>query len=147
MARTADSIDMAAKDVMRGVTLTVRMPRSFTIRTRIACWLIGLAGRVMDVPCEIEMRDGDEIRVGDVVHDRFSPVLMTVDYVHNGMAYCSWFDWEHQLHRKTFKVGSLVRAEGVATAAASGRHKGRMGDAYQPVPSAPTTPPPPKPKG
>ena len=51
------SLNLSTKDVMQGLTLTVRMPRSFTLRTKVACWLIGLAGRVMDVPCEVEMRD------------------------------------------------------------------------------------------
>lgn len=154
MARTVGSIDLATKDVMQGMTLTVRVPRSFTLRTKLACWLIGLAGWVMGVPCEIEMRDDGEIKPGDVVYDRWNAHkadsqrgLMTVEYLHGHMAHCVWFDWQHQLHRRTFKVGSLVRADGAATAAASGWHKGRMGDAYQPVPSAPITPPPPKPKG
>lgn len=62
MARTAGSIDLTTKDVTQGLTITVRIPRSFTLRTKVACWLIGLAGRVIDVPCEVEMREGSERR-------------------------------------------------------------------------------------
>lgn len=53
------SLKLAHKDVVQGLTLTVRMPRSFSIRTRVACWLLSIAGRVMDVPCEVEMRKND----------------------------------------------------------------------------------------
>lgn len=49
-----EMLNLSTKDVMQGLTLTVRMSRSFTIRTKLACWLLGLAGRVMDVPCEVE---------------------------------------------------------------------------------------------
>lgn len=66
MAQGIGKLTLSTKEVMQGLTLTVRLPRSFTIRTRIACWLIGLAGRVMDVSCEIEMRRDGEIRQGDV---------------------------------------------------------------------------------
>lgn len=121
MARTVGSIDLATKDVMQDMTLTVRIPRSFTLRTKLACWLIGLAGRVVDVPCEVEMRGADQIKPGDVVYDRWDAhkaedrrTLMTVEYLHGHMAHCVWFDWQHQLHRKTFKVGSLVRADAQA---------------------------------
>ncbi|NPD15757.1 hypothetical protein HOY34_11140 [Xinfangfangia sp. D13-10-4-6] len=103
------------RELIKGHTIIISVPRSFTIRTRIACWLIGLAGRVMDVQCEIEMRRDGEIRSGDVVTDRFDqakvPILMTVEYIHGAMAHCVWFDWQHQLHRKTFKAGSLVKAD------------------------------------
>lgn len=50
-------LTLTTKELMQGMQITVRLSRSFTIRTRIACWLIGLAGRVINVPCEIEMRD------------------------------------------------------------------------------------------
>lgn len=53
MARIAE---LSTKDVMAGQVLHIRIARSFTLRTRLACWLIGLAGRVIDVPCEIEMK-------------------------------------------------------------------------------------------
>ncbi len=49
-AHSICNLDLPIKDISHGLTLTVREPRSFTIRTRIACWLIGLAGRVIDVP-------------------------------------------------------------------------------------------------
>lgn len=93
MASTIGKIDLSTKDVMQHMTLRVRMPRSFTTRTRIACWLIGMAGRVMDVPCEIEMRE-DSASVDD---------------------------------------GRECRRAGAGT--------------YQPIPSAPTSPPPRKPIG
>ena len=66
MAQKTDTLTLDMKDVMRGLTLQLRMPRSFSIRTRIACWLIGLAGRLITVPVDIEMRD-DILRTGDVV--------------------------------------------------------------------------------
>ncbi|MCL4065104.1 hypothetical protein M3484_00745 [Pseudomonas sp. GX19020] len=50
MAQNTGKLTLSTKEVMQGFTLTIRMPRGFTIRSRIACWLIGLAGRVMDVP-------------------------------------------------------------------------------------------------
>lgn len=56
------SLKLTNKDVMQGVTLTVRMPRSLTLRTSVACWLLGLAGRVIDVPCRLALvHDGEEI--------------------------------------------------------------------------------------
>ncbi|SEB67643.1 hypothetical protein [Rhodobacter sp. 24-YEA-8] len=64
MAESIGKLTLSTKEVMQGITLSVRMPRSFTIRTRIACWLLGLAGRVMDVPCEVEMRDKRECKPG-----------------------------------------------------------------------------------
>ena len=36
------------------------MPRSFTIRTKLACWMIGLGARILTVPCEIEVREDHE---------------------------------------------------------------------------------------
>lgn len=62
-------VQISTGDVMKGMTLTVRMPRIFTFRTRIACWLLGLAGRVISVPCEIEMRDDGETHPGKLTPD------------------------------------------------------------------------------
>ncbi len=57
---SASKLALTTTGITADMTLTDRIPRSFTLRTRIACWLIGLAGRVIDVPCEVEMvRDAD----------------------------------------------------------------------------------------
>lgn len=47
--------NLTTKDVTGGLVMRVRIARSFSIRIKLACWLIGLAGRVIDVPCEIEL--------------------------------------------------------------------------------------------
>lgn len=107
----AEIATLKTKDVMSGMSLRVTLSRGFTIRTRIACWLIGLAGRVIDVPAEIEMREDGLIRPGDVVIDRFDRKLMTVEYLHEHKAYCVWFDDQSQLHRRTYRVGSLEKAD------------------------------------
>src|SRR5690606_2203774 len=59
-------LSLTTREVMKGMPLTVRLPRSFTLRTRIACWLLGLAGRVMDVPCDVEMARRKEKPCGPV---------------------------------------------------------------------------------
>ena len=89
----------------------VRVARSFTIRTRLALWMIGLAGRIMDVPTEIEFGKIDAIKPGDVVYDLFKRQrLMTVEYVHGLDAHCVWFIGS-DLHRATFKIRSLTKAD------------------------------------
>ncbi|MFE3839400.1 hypothetical protein [Pseudogemmobacter sonorensis] len=84
-----DNLIISTREIMTGMVLHLRMPRSFTIRTKLACWLIGLAGRIMTVPCEIEMRD-DALRTGDVVRDRFDGKQMVVlAGVENGYVRCA----------------------------------------------------------
>lgn len=56
----ADIATISTKDINGGLVLRVRVARSFTIRTHVACWLIRLASRVMDVPCEMELTEADE---------------------------------------------------------------------------------------
>jgi hypothetical protein len=41
-----------------GLTLKIRVAPSFTIRTRIAILLLRSAGRVINVPCDVELVDG-----------------------------------------------------------------------------------------
>lgn len=109
MATTEATITTSMSEVVSGLTLKVRMPREMTLRLRLGAWLIGLAGRVINVPVEVEMRD-DGIRVGDVVRDRFDQKLMTVDYRHGDRANCVWFDGA-LLHRGTFPLRSLMKVD------------------------------------
>lgn len=95
----ADTVQVAAKDLMTGLTLRVRIPRSFSVRTKVACWLIGLAGRVLTVPCEIELATDGQIKPGDVVHDLWdarsngrAAKVMTAHSVENGVVQCVWFE-------------------------------------------------------
>lgn len=109
---------ITAKDVANGLSLRVRVPRSFTIRSRLACWLIGLAGRVIDVPCKLDLRDEGVIAPGDVVHDLWDArsksrpaKVMTVNSVdENGLASCVWFDGPDVRHA-WFPIGSLRKIE------------------------------------
>ncbi|MCL4068344.1 hypothetical protein M3484_17395 [Pseudomonas sp. GX19020] len=114
MAQNIGKLTISPKEVLQGITLSVRMPRSFTIRTRIACWLLGLAGRVMDVRCEIEMLDDGSIRPGDVVVLRARPrnlcCPMTVRSVDDDEATCDWFQGDRHF-RETFPLGMLTLVE------------------------------------
>lgn len=49
---------LTTKDITDGLVLSVRVSRMFGIRMRIAMWLIGIAGRIIDVPAEIELTEG-----------------------------------------------------------------------------------------
>ena len=51
---------LTTKDIHNGMSLHVRVSRSYTIRTKVAMWLIGMAGRVMDMPCEIEIKRDEQ---------------------------------------------------------------------------------------
>ena len=46
---------LTTKDITDGLVLHVRVSRMFGIRMRIATWLIGIAGTIIDVPVEIEL--------------------------------------------------------------------------------------------
>ena len=46
---------LGTKDIHGGLQLHVRVSRSYTFRMKVAIWLIRIAGRVMDMPCEIDM--------------------------------------------------------------------------------------------
>ena len=111
-------LSLSANDLMDGLTLRVRIARSFTIRTRLACWLIGLAGRVINVPCEIDVRTDVDVKAGDVVSDLWdarskskAARVMTVHSVdESGIAVCVWFEG-NDLHHARFRVGSLIKIE------------------------------------
>ena len=106
----AQMATITTKDVGQGLRLSVKVARSFTIRTKVACWLIGLAGRVMDVQCDVEMRDVS-LRMGDVVRDRFTRKLMVVVAgVGNGRLRCACPDGTVGL----FPIPSLERADAQA---------------------------------
>ena len=107
----AQIASLTTRDITGGLSLHVRVARSFTIRTRLALWMIGLAGRIMDVPTEVEFGKMDAIKPGDVVYDLFKRQrLMTVEYVHGLDAHCVWFVGP-DLHRATFQVRSLTKAD------------------------------------
>lgn len=114
-------VDVAAsttKDVANGLSLCVRVSKSFTIRARLACWLIGLAGRVIDVPCKVDLHDEGAIAPGDIVHDLWDArskscpaKVMTVCSVDgDGFATCVWFD-DGDVHHARFRIGSLRKIE------------------------------------
>lgn len=59
MASTEGTVSIPMREAMSGLTLKVRLPRSFTLRLKIGAWLIGLAGRIISVPVEISLdREG-----------------------------------------------------------------------------------------
>ncbi|ARC37885.1 hypothetical protein A6J80_17375 [Paracoccus yeei] len=113
-----DVATLTTKDVANGLSLSVRVSRSFTIRARLACWLIGLAGRVIDVPCKVDLHDQGAIAPGDVVHDLWDArsksrpaKVMTVNSVdEDGMATCVWFDGD-AVHRRVYQARSLRKIE------------------------------------
>lgn len=108
MASTTGNLTLSTKDVMQGMSLSIRIPRSFTLRTRIACWLIGLAGRVIDVPCEIEMRSDDEIKVGDTVRLKSGGPEMTV-IVEQRRLVAEWPGDDGWMQRHGFVAESLIK--------------------------------------
>lgn len=110
MAQGIGKLTLSTKEVMQGLTLTLRMPRSFAIRTRIACWLIGLAGRVINVPCEIEIRREGEIRPGDIVREFVSGKLMTATAVAEQWAECEWPTEDGALNVERFGLHLLTKA-------------------------------------
>lgn len=57
MALNIDTLTLGPMCRTKGMTLHVRVSLSFAIRTRIACWLIGLVGRVINI-----LRDRDPAR-------------------------------------------------------------------------------------
>ncbi|BBU58512.1 hypothetical protein KU6B_47770 [Mameliella alba] len=54
-----DIAKLGAREIMAGNVLTVRVSRSFSLRTKAAMWLIRAAGAVLTVPVEIEFREAD----------------------------------------------------------------------------------------
>lgn len=54
---TQASISIPVREITRGMVMHVRMPTQFTVRMRIAAWLMGLAGRVATMPVEIEIAE------------------------------------------------------------------------------------------
>ena len=97
----ADTVKITSADITRGMTIKLKVARDFSLRIKLGAWLIGVAGRVMNIPCEIEMVI-DEIKAGDVVRDRFNTRMMTVEYVHGDMLHCVWFERD-ALYRNTVK--------------------------------------------
>lgn len=53
--------DLSMDELHGGCVMKVRMPRSYSLRMKLGLWLIGLAGRVIHMPTEIEIvrKDGD----------------------------------------------------------------------------------------
>lgn len=123
IAAMVDVATLTTKDVANGLSLSVRVSRSFTIRARLACWLIGLAGRVIDVPCKVDLHDQGAIAPGDVVHDLWDArsksrpaKVMTVHSVDaRGLATCVWFEGNDVRHAH-FPIGSLRKIEACANA-------------------------------
>lgn len=58
----ADIAKLTTKDLNGGLVLSVTLSRAYTIRMKLGCWLIGIAGRVMDMPCEIEVASREGAR-------------------------------------------------------------------------------------
>ena len=76
---------LTSEKVMEGMSIRVRVSSEFKLRTRIATWLIGLAGRVLTVPVEVELRRdasavpgaGDAGRLVDMITIPLAPEEMT----------------------------------------------------------------------
>lgn len=51
----AEIARLNSKDLTRGLTIKLKMPRTFSLRMKIGSWLVGLAGRIMHMPCEVEI--------------------------------------------------------------------------------------------
>lgn len=57
----ADIAKPRTKDITRGLTLRLLLPNDLSVRMKLGAWLIGLAGRVMHMPCEIEVVPTDRL--------------------------------------------------------------------------------------
>ena len=55
MASNTSTIKVPMRDVTQGITLKLKMPRTLSLRMKIGAWLIGLAGRIMHMPCEVDI--------------------------------------------------------------------------------------------
>lgn len=42
--------------------MKIRMPRTYSVRVKMGLWLIGLAGRVIHMPTEIEIVRRDDVQ-------------------------------------------------------------------------------------
>lgn len=51
----ADIAKLRTKDITSGLTLRLLLPNDLSVRMKLGAWLIGLAGRVMHMPCEVEI--------------------------------------------------------------------------------------------
>ena len=108
MARNV--LHLTLPEITENLVLRVRVAPSVTIRTRLACWLIGLAAKVLDVPCEVGFIRADEIGLGDVVQSGWDKVPMTVEALYaNGVADCVWFEGTVVKHGKNFPVRTLTK--------------------------------------
>ena len=107
-------LHLTLPEITKNFVFRVRVAPSVTIRTRLACWLIGLAAKVLDVPCEVGFIRADEIGLGDVVQNVWDKVPMTVEALYaTGRVDCVWFEGLEVRHGKGFPMRTLTKVNAV----------------------------------